>query len=49
MEKHYATDWAKAKSRDLVRDMIQKTVATFRESKDLRVLCFPGIDATEVL
>ncbi len=47
-EKHYSDDWAKAKSRDLVRDVIKRTLLTFRKPKDLKVLCFPGIDATEV-
>ncbi len=47
-EKRYEDDWAKAKSRELVRDVIQRTLLTFRKPKDLKVLCFPGIDATEV-
>ncbi len=47
-EKHYADDWAKAKSRDLVGDLIKRTLLTFRKPKDLQVLCFPGIDAQEV-
>src|SRR6266540_1768384 len=48
VEKHYSGDWAKAKSRDLVRDMIQNILLTFRKPKDLRVLCFPGIDVAEI-
>ncbi len=47
-EKKYGNDWAKSKSRELVRDTISKTLLKFRKPKDLRVLCFPGIDATEV-
>ena len=47
-EKHYADDWAKAKSRDLVRDVIERNLLRIRKPKDLQVLCFPGIDATEV-
>jgi hypothetical protein len=46
--KHYSNDWAKTKSRELVRDMIQKTLLTFRRPKDLHVLCLPGIDAQEI-
>jgi hypothetical protein len=48
VEKHYSDDWAKSKSRDLVREMIQKTLLTFRKPKDLKILFFPGIDAIEV-
>ncbi|MBT3865833.1 hypothetical protein HOF78_01880 [Candidatus Woesearchaeota archaeon] len=47
-EKHYAGDWAKAKSRDLVRGMVERTLLTFRKPQDISVLCFPGIDAAEV-
>src|SRR3989344_5163602 len=47
-EKRYDTDWAKAKSRDLVKEMIERTLLTFRKPRDLRVLCFPGIDAQEI-
>ncbi|MBX4195972.1 hypothetical protein KW805_00075 [Candidatus Pacearchaeota archaeon] len=47
-EKHYDADWAKAKSRGLVKDMIQKTILTFRRPQDLKVLCLPGRDAAEV-
>jgi uncharacterized protein (DUF433 family) len=48
-EKHYNRDWAKEKSRDLVRDMIQKTLLKFRRPKDIRVLCLPGRDSQEVI
>lgn len=48
-EKHYAGDWAKAKSRDLVKGMIERTLLTFRKPKDISVLCFPGIDGAEVI
>jgi len=47
-DKKYGSDWAKSKSRDLVRDMIERTLLKFRKPKDLHVLCFPGIDAAEV-
>lgn len=47
-EKTYATDWAKQKSRDLVREMIAGTLLKFRRPQDLRVLCLPGIDAAEI-
>ena len=47
-EKRYYSDWAKAKSRELVKDMIQKTLLKFRKPEELRVLCFPGIDAEEI-
>lgn len=47
-EKRYDTDWAKAKSRDLVKDMIGKTISKFVKPKDIRVLCFPGIDCEEI-
>ncbi|HLD02586.1 MAG TPA: hypothetical protein VJC07_02720 [Candidatus Nanoarchaeia archaeon] len=47
-EKAYGKDWAKAKSRDLVRRMIGDTLLHFRRPKDLRVLCFPGVDAAEI-
>ena len=47
-EKRYQSDWAKAKSRDLVKDMIQKTLLKFRKPEELSVLCLPGIDAEEI-
>ena len=47
-EKRYHSDWAKAESRDLVRGMIDRTLLRFRKPYELKVLCFPGIDATEV-
>lgn len=46
-EKRYDSDWAKAKSRDLVKALIERSLR-FRQPKDIRVLCFPGIDATEI-
>ncbi len=49
LDKRYGSDWAKAKSRDLLKDMIARTLLKFRKPKDLKVLCFPGIDAAEVL
>tara|TARA_Y100000310_G_scaffold242934_1_gene247211 strand:- start:6901 stop:8454 length:1554 start_codon:yes stop_codon:yes gene_type:complete len=48
-EKHYNTDWAKAKSRDVLGDVIDRTLLKFRKPKNLRVLCFPGIDAQEII
>lgn len=48
-EKHYSDDWAKDKSRDLVRTTIDDTLMTFRKPKQMKVLCFPGIDALEIL
>lgn len=47
-EKRYNSDWAKAKSRELVKDVISRTLLSFRRPEDLRVLCFPGIDAEEI-
>ena len=47
-EKHYDSDWAKSKSRDLVGGTIQDTLLTFRKPQDLRVLCLPGRDAIEI-
>ena len=46
--KHYATDRAKSASRTLVRETIEKTLLTYRNPRDLQVLCFPGIDAQEI-
>jgi len=47
-DKKYTDDLAKDKSRELVRSMIERTILTFRKPKDVRVLCFPGIDAEEI-
>jgi hypothetical protein len=47
--KHYESDWAKAKARDLLSDVIERTLLKFKKPRDLRVLCFPGIDATEII
>ena len=47
IDKNYGNDWAKSKSRDLVRSMIQRNLG-YRRPQDLRVLCFPGNEATEV-
>ena len=46
--KAYGTDWAKSKSRDLVRDMAKRTIMTYRKPEDVKVLCFPGYDAAEI-
>lgn len=48
VEKAYGNDWAKSKSRTLVREMIERTLLSFRRPKDLRVICFPGVDAAEI-
>lgn len=48
-EKHYAADPVKAKARDVLADMIERTLLTFRKPEQLQVLCFPGIDAAEVI
>src|SRR3989344_1300766 len=47
-KKRYSNDWAKSKSRELIKDMVSRTLLTFRKPHDLKVLCFPGIDAQEV-
>lgn len=47
VDKKYGNDWAKSKSRDLVRGMIQRNLG-YKKPKDLRVLCFPGNEAVEV-
>lgn len=46
-EKHYDTDWAKAKSRDLVGKMLDQTLLTFRKPSQIRVLHFGGVDLAE--
>lgn len=48
LEKDYANDSAKARSRDMVRDMISRTLLQFRKPSQLQVLCFPGVDAAEI-
>src|SRR3989344_184790 len=47
IDKKYGTDWAKSKSRDLVRGMIQRNLG-YKKPQDLRVLCFPGNEAAEI-
>ncbi len=47
-DKHYHDDWAKAKSRELVKSMIQRTILQKKKPEEIKVLCFPGIDAREV-
>lgn len=49
LDKHYDDDWAKYKSRELVKEVVQKNVLTYKKPKDIKVLCFPGIDAAEVI
>lgn len=48
LEKDYANDPAKAKARDLLRGMVDRTLLRFQKPSDLYVLCFPGIDAAEI-
>lgn len=45
IEKHYADDWAKAKSRDLVRGLIERTLLTFRKPSErfLSIHTFTGL------
>lgn len=45
--KHYDTDWAKAKSRDLVGKMLDETILTFRKPSQVKVLHFGGVDLAE--
>ncbi len=47
LDKNYGNDWAKSKSRDLVRGMIQRNLG-YKKPQDLKVLCFPGNEAAEV-
>jgi hypothetical protein len=46
-EKHYDTDWAKAKVHAMLGEMLDKTLLTFKRPEDIRVLHFAGIDAQE--
>jgi hypothetical protein len=45
--KHYNTDEVKAKSRVMLREFITSELA-YKRPKDIKVLCFPGIDACEI-
>ncbi len=45
--KHYDSDWAKAKSRDLVGKLLDETLLKFRRPQDLKVLHFGGLDLAE--
>ncbi|MEK6894489.1 MAG: hypothetical protein AABX10_03430, partial [Nanoarchaeota archaeon] len=47
LDKRYGNDWAKSKSRDLVRGMVQRNLG-YKKPQDLKVLCFPGNEAAEV-
>ncbi len=47
-EKHYESDWAKAKARYLQKGMVEETLLKFKKPSELKVLCLPGIDAAEV-
>jgi len=46
--KRYNSDWAKSKSRSMVRDLISRSLLPVSRPQDLRVLCFPGVDAAEI-
>jgi len=46
--KQYDTDWAKAESREIVGSMLDRTLLRFRKPTDIRVACFPGVNAQEV-
>ncbi len=47
LEKHYDTDWAKAKVHGLLGDMLDRSLLTFKKPSYIRVLHFAGIDAQE--
>jgi hypothetical protein len=47
-DKHYNNDWAKSKSRELVRDFAAKTIMKIVDPKYAKVLCFPGQELAEV-
>ena len=49
IRKHYTSDFAKEKSREKVRQSIEETILIMKKPKDIRILCFPGSDAREVL
>ncbi len=48
LRKDYAGDPAKAKSRGLLKSMIERTLLNFRKPSQIEVLCFPGVDAAEI-
>lgn len=47
-QKRYNADWAKAKSRALLKDFTEKTILRTRKPSQTYVLCFPGVDAREI-
>lgn len=47
--KRYKDDWAKSKSRDMLRDSIERNLLSFMRPQDVKVLCFPGIDGAEII
>lgn len=47
-EKHYDSDEAKAKSRNLEKLMLEKTLLKATKPGKVKVLFFPGVDAAEV-
>ncbi len=47
-DKHYSDDWAKEKSRQLVKSVIERTILKKKRPEEIKVLFFPGIDAREV-
>lgn len=46
--KRYSQDPAKSKSRLMFRDFIKANLAPIKRADQVKVLCFPGIDAVEV-
>jgi hypothetical protein len=48
LRKNYGNDSAKSKSRELVRSLINRSLLKFRKPCELKVLCFPGVDAIEI-
>lgn len=46
-EKHYNNDPAKAKVHDMLGEMLDTTLLTFRKPSEIKVLHFAGIDAQE--
>jgi len=48
LSKRYESDWAKSKARTLLREMIKKHSLDYKKAQNLKVLCFPGIDAAEI-
>ncbi len=47
-EKHYDTDWAKAKARALQQEFPKEHICNRKRPEETYVLCLPGIDAAEL-